>query len=337
VHPPKVNEIMTSNARPFHYIAFVSGLLAIFLSAGCVQTDVEPQARVDINTVTAHGFLACGSTTRIINGTGQVIWSYPKGTQDGQVLEDGRILLAVKRCDAYPKGAVVIAGRDGSESVLWLGEQYEIHTVQPLANGRVLVAEGGERPRLLEIEPTGEIALEVPLQCQSDNVHMGTRMARKLEDGTYLAPHLLDFAVKRYDASGRVLESIDTSAPGDPNHEIHTWPFTAIRLPNGRTHVNLTNSNQAVQFGADGKVLWRLTNADLPYPWLVDPCGAQVLPNGNVVIACYGQQQADFPKLLEVTPAKEVVWTYYDDIPNSIHHFQILEPDGSRPPGRALK
>ena len=328
---------MNSTTRPFSWIASLPALLAVLLAASCAHPRVDPLAEQAIEVPRTHGFLACGSTTRIIDGAGQVIWTYANGSQDGQVLEDGRILLAVKRCKAYPRGAVVLAGRDGSEHVLWLGQQHEIHTAAPLANGRVLVAEGGKRPRLLEIEPTGEIAVEIPLQCQTDNLHMGTRMARKLKDGTYLVPHLLDFAVKRYDATGRVLETFDTSAPDDPKHKIHTWPFTAIRLPNGRTHVNLTNGNQAVQFDKHGQVLWRLTNADLPGPWLADPCGAQVLPNGNVVIASYGQNSADLPKLLEVTPDKEVVWTYFDDIPHSIHHFQILEPDGSRPKGRPLK
>lgn len=330
---------MIPTKNSFSWTTLVIGALAIFALASCTQPSADPKVDevIEAPVATNHGFLACGSNTRIIDGSGKVIWTYPHGSQDGQVLADGRILLAVKRCKAYPHGAVVFAGRDGSEEVLWRGEQHEIHTAAPLPNGRVLVAEGGKRPRLLEIEPTGEIALEIALQCQTKNFHMGTRMARKLDDGTYLAPHLLDFAVKRYDAAGRVLETIDTSAANDPDHKIHTWPFTAIRLPNGHTHVNLTHSNQAVQFDADGKIVWRLTNADLPGPWLADPCGAQVLPNGNVVIASYGQKRADLPKLLEVTPDKEVVWTYFDDIPHSVHHFQILAADGSRLPGKPLK
>jgi len=322
---------MTLNNSRLLWTAFSALFLAALFALSCARLITQNDEPV------SHAFLACGSTTRIIDTTGQVIWTYPHGTQDGQVLEDGRILLAVKRCEAYPNGAVVLAGRDGSENVLWLGEQYEIHTAAPLANGRVLIVEGGEQPRLLEVEMSGEVALEIPLQCQTDNFHMGTRMARKLGDGSYLVPHLLDFAVKRYDVGGRVLDTIDTTAPNDPNHEIRTWPFTAIRLANGRTHVNLTNSNQAVQYGKDGQVEWRLTNEDLPGPWLADPCGGQVLPNGNIVIASYGQQSSDLPKLLEVTPDKKVVWTYYDEIPHSIHHFQILNDDGTRPTGRVLK
>ena len=44
---------------------------------------------------------------------------------------------------------------------------------------------------------------------------MQTRMARKLSDGTYLVPHLLNFAVMHYDAQGTILAKMDTTLPGD--------------------------------------------------------------------------------------------------------------------------
>ena len=35
-----------------------------------------------------------------------------------------------------------------------------------------------------------------------------------------------------------------------------------------------------------------------------------------------------------MTPAKAVVWKYTDDLPDSIHHFQILDTDGKPIAGR---
>ncbi len=96
---------------------------------------------------------------------------------------------------------------------------------------------------------TGEFALD----CQKPNHHMQTRMARKLTDGTYLAPHLLDFAVKQYDAKGNVLNVIDTSVPGDKERAIRSWPFTAIRHGDGQTMVCCTNGNRVVDFDATAK------------------------------------------------------------------------------------
>jgi len=318
-------------------IALTSLLLSALGLASCGSSAaLRAETEAPSGPIT-HSFLACGSNTRIVDGSGEVVWSYRLGSQDGQVLPNDNVLLAVKRCAEFPRGAVVEVTRDGEETVVWVGEQHEIHTVCPLADGRILVAEGGPKPRLLEIERSGEVVAVIPLACQTDDFHMGTRMARKLDDGTYLVPHLLDFAVKQYDAEGQVIAVFDTTAPGDPGHAVHTWPFTAIRLPNGNTHVNLTHSNQVVQYDASGEVVWRLTNDDLPEPWLADPCGAQVLPNGNVVIACYGQTDAAMPKLLEVTPAKEVVWTYHDEIPHSVHGIHVLDDRGVPLAGAPMK
>ncbi|MFT6108288.1 MAG: hypothetical protein ACJA2W_001199 [Planctomycetota bacterium] len=58
---------------------------------------------------------------------------------------------------------------------------------------------------LLEVDAYGRVLLEVPLAPETDNAHMQTRMARKEPDRTYLVPHLLAHAVKRYSAGGEVL------------------------------------------------------------------------------------------------------------------------------------
>jgi hypothetical protein len=94
-----------------------------------------------------------------------------------------------------------------------------------------------------------------------------------------------------------------------------------------------------MEFDADGKVVWQLTNDDLPGPWLQDPCGGQVLPNGNVVIASYagGRKDPKAPKLIEVNRDKKVIWTYSDGQKHGIHHFQILTADGKALPEPPLK
>ena len=140
-------------------------------------------------------------------------------------------------------------------------------------------------------------------------------------------------------ADGKVLSKLDTTVPADTARKIHTWPFTAIRHGHGQTLVTCTNGNRVVDFDANGKVIWTLTNEDLPKPWLKAPCGAQVLPNGNVVIASYaaGRSDPDAPKLLEVTRDKKVVWEYSNGQKIGVHHFQILDTDGKKLKGPAMK
>ena len=278
-----------------------------------------------------HRFLACGQKTYIMEADGKASWTYPEKTRDGYVLDDGTIILTLNKSKRYPGGAVVSIAAAGKETLIWKGTQSEVNSAQPIANGGFLITEAGDDPRLLEVSAKGEVILEFPLACQKKNHHMQTRMARKLPDGTYLAPHLLDFAVFHYARDGKVLGKLDTTVSGDTDHKIHTWPFTAIRHgKEGHTLVCCTHGNRVVDFDADGKIVWTLTNDDLPGNWLQDPCGAQVLPNGNIVITSYaaGRADQDAPKLFEVTPEKKVVWKYVDGQKNGIHHFQIVSTNG---------
>lgn len=287
----------------------------------------------------SHGFLACGQRTYIHDDEGQTTWSHPHSTRDGYVLPDGKVLLTLSKSKAHPGGAVVEVVPGGDERIVWEGTQSEVNSAQPTRDGTIVLTEAGPNPRLLEIGKQGNILVEFPLACQKENHHMQTRMARKLDDGTYMAPHLLDFSVRHYSAAGKVLSSLDTTVPGDAAHKIHTWPFTAIRHGDRQTLVCCTHGNRVVDFDAQGTISWQLTNDDLPGPWLQDPCGAQVLPNGNVVVTSYagGRKNPDAPKLIEVTREKKVVWTYVDGQQAGIHHFQILTMNGAKLAGLPSK
>lgn len=288
---------------------------------------------------TTHSFLACGQKTYIMGADGEASWTYPANTRDGYVLDDGTIILALSRSEKYRGGGVMKIDPDGTETLIWKGTQSEVNSTQPTEDGTFVITEAGENPRLLEISATGEVILEFPLACQKENHHMQTRMARKLPDGTFLAPHLLDFAVFHYASNGDVLGKLDTTLPGDTDHKTHTWPFTAIRHGDGHTLVCCTHGNRVVDFDADGTIVWTLTNDDLPGEWLQDPCGAQVLPNGNVVITSYaaGRADRDAPKLFEVTRDKEIVWKYADGQAVGIHHFQVITTNGEKHTMPAMK
>src|SRR5438132_1120426 len=126
-----------------------------------------------------------------------------------------------------------------------------------------------------------------------------------------------------FSPSRRAQSSREARTPDEPKE---CWPFTAIRLENGNTLVNLTHGNRTVELDPAGKVVWQVTNDDLGAPLFRDPCGAQRLPNGNTVIASYGMSGKGV-KLFEVTREKKVVWTWSSDRPG-VHHVQILETNG---------
>ena len=162
---------------------------------------------------------------------------------------------------------------------------------------------------------------------------MQTRMARKLDNGNYLVPHLLAFAVKEYTPSGEVVHTIRTDLEELGGKKVDNWPFTAIRLPDGNTLVGLTHGDKVAEFDKDGKVVWSVSNDDLPGKPIHDACGVQRLPDGNTVIACYAAKSGI--KIFEVNRAKQIVWSWSGS--QNVHHFQILTTDGKPVPGKPLK
>lgn len=299
-------------------------LIALLLLVPAVASAEEP--------IRHSLFVAGPSFTGILDEDGKEHWNAGKpGARDGFVLPDGNVLIAWSN-------EVKELSRGKEPKTVWQyqlsRDNREIGTVERLENAHTLVTELGPKPRLLEVTADGKIAVEVPLQPETDNAHMQTRMARKLKNGNYLVPHLLAFKVKEYTPAGKVVAELATDLESLGGRKAENWPFTAIRLENGHTLVTLTHGNKVVEFDAAGKVAWQVSNADFPdrKPF-VDPCGAQRLPNGNTVIASYGASQGI--KVLEVTLEKKIVWTY--EGPHRAHELQVLTTNGQPIAGKPLK
>ena len=241
----------------------------------------------------------------MINEQNEVVWEVAKPSRDGYVLANGNILFSASN---------VATEMNRSGQTVWTYAldpiNKELGTAVRLENGHTLVVERGPKPRLLEVTRHGQIAAEIPLQPETDNDHMQTRMARKLPNGHYLVPHLLAFKVKEYDPAGNVVAEIRTDLPELGGREAENWPFTAIRMENGHTLVNLTHGNKTAIFDAAGKVVWKVDNGDLEGRF-ADPCGGQLLPNGHVVITSYAQRDPSKVRVFEVNPQKEVVWELF--------------------------
>jgi len=181
-------------------------------------------------------------------------------------LANGNVLLAVSKCAEFPGGGVVEVTRDLQRVFAFAGTQLEVNTVQALDNGNILLSEAGDKPRLLEVTREGKIALDVPLQAQTGNHHLQSRMARKLPNGNYLVPQLLDRVVREYAPDGKIV-----SEGKDPDLPKDSWPFTAIRVPGGNTLITCTHGAHVIEVDANQKIVWQLTNADLAGAPLKDP------------------------------------------------------------------
>ncbi len=269
-----------------------------------------------------HSFLLTGQRTIIVDENNEIQWDAGRKSRDGEVLENGNILIAYANevIEYGPEKKVVFRyALDPANK--------EISTGKRLKNGNTLIVEMGAKPRLMEVKPDGGIAVEFPLQPETNNTHMQTRMARKLDNGNYLVPHLLAFAIKEYTPKGKVVRTIKTDLPALGGRDARTWPFTAIVLEGGDVFVNLTNGNQAAVFGPEGELKWHAKNDEAGNRF-ADPCGGQVLANGNRVICAYGQGDQAMPDLFELTPDKKVVWEYKNPNLSGAHEVHVLSTKG---------
>lgn len=277
-----------------------------------------------------HSYLVLGSKTAIIDENDQVVWEYTGGSRDGFVLPNGNVLIAFA-------DRVEEVDREGTK--LWSytldPSNREIGTACRLYNGNTLITELGPNPRLIEFDSTAnEIRNEFPLQPETDNAHMQTRMARQLRNGNYLVPHLLAFAVKEYTPAGEVVQTFKTDLDSIGGRAAENWPFTAIRLDNGNTLVSLTHGNKVIELNQSGEIVWEVNNSHVN-DLFQDPCGCQRLANGNTVVGSHAAWKGI--SMVEVNVDREIVWSSEHPYAAGVHHFQILTTNGMPEPGMPMK
>ncbi len=284
--------------------------------------DATPFGKQVSDSGIKHSFLVTGSITAIIDEDSNIVWQVPERSRDGFVLPNGNVLFSNGR-------EAKEFTRDGEVVFQYTLDAVnkELGTVVRLPDGNTMVVERGTKPRLLEVDADGKILVEVPLQPDSDNAHMQTRMARKLPSGNYIVPHLLGFAVKEYEPSGKVVRVIKTDLEELGGRKEENWPFTAIELASGNLLVNLTHGNKTVEFNQAGEIVWRVDNSHVGGRF-ADPCGGQRLANGNTVICSYGQRKPEMAKVFEITRDKQVVWEYINPKLTGVHEIHVLTTNG---------
>lgn len=272
-----------------------------------------------------HSFLITGPVmTAIFDENSDIVWRVEGTSRDGYVLDNGNVLVS--------DGHTAREYAKGTTDVVWqyelAKENQELGTVQRLPNGDTMIVERGPKPRIIEVAEDGTINVDVPLQPETDNGHMQTRMARKRPNGNYLVPHLLAFRVKEYTPTGEVVRVIKTDRPEFGGRDAHCWPFTAIELENGNLLVNLTHSHRTAEFDKNGDVAWYVDNSHVDGRF-ADPCGAQRMPNGNTVICSYAQKDPEMPRLFEITHSKEVVWEFFHPEARA-HEVHVITTNGEK-------
>ena len=124
------------------------------------------------------------------------------------------------------------------------------------------------------------------------------------------------------DAAGKVVWERKS-----PESKLDNRSFCSLRNAAGHTLISLTVANHVIEVDADGKVVWELRDGDLPELRVNRTTALAWLPNGNIVFSNYAAR-APQPKLVEITRAKQIVWTYTDASKEGVHEFELLDDAG---------
>lgn len=263
-----------------------------------------------------HSFLYTGewdhrktSQAIFVVRDGKVAWSYriPTTNASGEMHELGDATM-------LSNGNIVFCRKTGAsevrpdEKIVWnldAPKGTEIHSVQPLGLDRVLVTQNGNPAKLMIItKATGKVEKELTLQVpHPDKAHLQFRRVRQTQDGMFLSAHLDNNRVVEYDAEGKEIWSFATKGP-----------WSAERLKNGNTLITSYHSTM-LEVNKRGEIVWQFSEKDIPEYKCFIFQGAERLANGNTVICNWCPVDLKDPKkwpgsvqLLEVTPAKKVVW-----------------------------
>jgi len=149
------------------------------------------------------------------------------------------------------------------------------------------------------------------------NAHSDTRRVRKIANGNYLVTHEADGRIREYDAKGKIVWQYDIPLFGKERkggHGPEAWgnqAYSAIRLANGNTLIGGGNSHSVLEVDRAGKIVWQVSQNDLPGITLAWVTSVDRLPNGNTLMGnCHAGSEN--PQFIEVTREKKVVWSWKD-------------------------
>jgi outer membrane protein assembly factor BamB len=231
----------------------------------------------------------------------------PKG-EDSWLLPDGHLLAS------FSGGVREIDPATGATTWEYkAGPGVEVHSCQPLGEGKVLICECGSK-RLFEINRDLTVAHEIHLES-TQPAHKQFRLARKTAAGTYLVAYGSDAVVRELDYDGKILKTF--VLPPRKNAGANG----GFRLANGNTLVTGGYGAEAYEFDGDGKIVWTLGQADLPAGFNLHYLGtAQRLANGDTVLSNFQGE----PEVFEVTKEKKVVWQYHNETIGPVSAVMVL-------------
>lgn len=236
----------------------------------------------------------------LVKPDNSVAWSIPiRDIHDAQPLPNSNWLLQTSFTN------VIELDKAGKE--VWRydagktsdGKQVEIHAFRRLDNGLTMIAESGTT-RILEVAQDGTIKHSIPLKVSKPDPHRDTRLVRPTPEGNYLVSHEAENLVREYRRDGSIAWE----------YNVGSKVYSASRLANGNTLIGTGDGHSVQEISPDHKIVWQISEKEIPNVRLAWVTMVERLPNGNTwIVNCHGEEQ---PQILEVTPEKKVVWSFRD-------------------------
>lgn len=258
----------------------------------------------------------------IVGHDGEIEWQLPfkDEVSDLWLLPNGNIL------HSYKKGGIReikpnLEKKQGAEIIWeWKTEPYngkigEIHTCQPLPEGRILVGESHNGISFIkEINREGKTLKVIELKGLGGK-HSTFRQIRKTAKGTYLiTQQKKNGKAMEYDADGKLIKTFPSGR------------FTASRLDNGNTLIGCGDEHRIIEVDKDNKIVWEVKQKDIEGMSLGFIAAVKRLPNGNTVLTNWGGHGGSKgPAVFEITPDKKIAWKISDKIKNRVSSFYIIE------------
>jgi len=277
-----------------------------------------------------HDALYCGEwqltnpqeTIYLIKG-GKVVWTHAIGDNDElgdcTLTTYGTVFFSRKAYGAQEIKMDLASGKGGE--IVWEYKQdggSEVHAVQPIGTEKVMVMQNSNPAKLMIINKKAAKTCTSGAACVEKlfpvmgggSVHGMFRHVRVLSNGNLLIPYT--------GALGKVSEYKPEIPLGAPVWEFKEAPsaWAAIRLRNGNTLISGNARKYVKEVSPDGKVVWELTQADLPADVILYTVqNTMRLSNGNTIVNNWcggglprGEWASKCVQVFEVTPDKKVVW-----------------------------
>jgi hypothetical protein len=305
-------------------------LLLAFLAIQAAAM-AQPAAPLPGNGMAQHPFLYCGEwqnrsiTEQVMHivRDGKIVWSYTNPLKgelgDCTMLSNGNIVFSRQfGASEITRDKKIVWNYDGPPGT-------EIHTTYPMGKDRVMIMQNGNPAKLLVINKvTGKVEREQVLQVRDPKgTHGQFRHSRFTKAGTFLVAHLDLGKVVEYDKNFKEIWSVPTPS---------AW--AAVRLKNGNTLISGNQNGYVREVNPKGETVWEINKDDLPGIPLYVVQEVSRLANGNTLINNWVGSVAkeNWPtvvQLIEVTPAKKVVWALRDwSVLGPASSTQLLDQPG---------